>query len=381
MLNFLIIRCKLFFAFLFFSSTCLYAQLDNHLLEERFDTESTEAGSVWLKLQSYNFLRNNEYFNPIISGETLLGTQLGSTVLYKPLPQLSIEGGVFFAQDFGRDNLRAFSPIFRISYQQDSTKIIFGNLHANYAHRLIEPLYGFEQAINRRLEHGLQLIRHRPRLYSELWIDWQQIVPENKDKPEIFWVGFTSEWRFLSSKNFHLSLPLQITLRHTGGQDLSVPVLLGNELNAAVGLKAQQDFSEGLFVKKIYAEFYGLHSSEQYGGPNEIDRNGNGLYYNLGIDTKPVHLLFSLWQGDGFNATQGGDLYKSFSQRGDAFSQAERALLFVRLFRDWIIQEDLSLSLRAEPYYDFQNELLEFSFGFYITYRPLFRIGQVIQKK
>jgi hypothetical protein len=381
MLNFLKNKISLLFLAIIFLPYFAQAQLDNRLLEERIYPNSEQEGELWLKFRNYNFLRNNEYFNPIVSGETLLGSQLSSSLMYQPLPNVQIEAGIFLSRDFGGEDFSQISPLFRLTYQKDSTKIIFGNLQANYTHRLIEPMYGFERGITRRLEQGLQFIRHRPKWYSELWIDWQEGVPSSKDSPEIFWVGFVNEWTLVKKNNFSLSLPLQATIRHTGGQDLVVPILLGNELNASLGLKIHQDFSQDSFVKKLYAEVYTVFSSEQYSGPSEISRSGQGFYPNIGLNTRWFNFLGSFWQGNEFNSTQGGDLYKSFSQRGDGIFQAKRDLLFLRFFKDWVIQRDLSLSLRAEPYYDIQNELWEFNAGFYITYRPAFRLGNISRKK
>ncbi len=355
----------------------LFAQLDNQSLEEPVVLRPERVDELWLQIQNFNFLRNNEYFNPIVSGETFLGTQLSGSLLYAPSPNLQLEAGVFLLQDFGSENFRSVKPLIRLTYQKKATKMIFGNLQANYAHRLIEPLYGFEQGLARHLEQGLQFIHHRPKLYTELWVDWQQTVSAQKDRPERFWVGWVNDLTLVKSKGLTTHISTQATIFHTGGQDLIQPFALGNELNLATGIKTTQTFDSTSFFKKFYVEIYGILSAEQYSGLEEISRTGNALYTNIGLDMRLVHFLFSLWQGNGFNSTQGGDLYKSFSQREGGISQDKRTLLFFRLMKDWKIQEDFSIGLRVEPYYDVENQLWEFNAGLFMVYRPAFRIMRV----
>jgi hypothetical protein len=125
MLNFLKNKISLLFLAIIFLPYFAQAQLDNRLLEERIYPNSEQEGELWLKFRNYNFLRNNEYFNPIVSGETLLGSQLSSSLMYQPLPNVQIEAGIFLSRDFGGEDFSQISPLFRLTYQKDSSKIIF----------------------------------------------------------------------------------------------------------------------------------------------------------------------------------------------------------------------------------------------------------------
>jgi len=52
------------------------AQLDNASLKETIPVDSADAGWVKLRLSDENFLKNNEYFNPQMVGQTYFGVML-----------------------------------------------------------------------------------------------------------------------------------------------------------------------------------------------------------------------------------------------------------------------------------------------------------------
>ena len=59
------------------------------------------AGELRLSLHAFTFFKDNEYFNKIVDGYTLYGTQLNPQLVYYPTKDLRIEAGVFLWKDFG----------------------------------------------------------------------------------------------------------------------------------------------------------------------------------------------------------------------------------------------------------------------------------------
>lgn len=349
-------------------------QLDNRNFEERLSMPGEAKNSLYLHLHTLGFARNNEYFNPVVGGETLFGYQWSTSLLYYPIDNLKIEAGIFLWKDFGTSEYTQISPIFRLHYKKDSTSILFGNLRSNLAHRLTEPLYGFEQGIRRPLENGLQVIHHRPHWYADLWVDWLVRTFKGADFQEEIFGGLHLFADLIENDFFSLTLPLQLTVYHRGGQDINVNRPFTNLFNVNTGMRAEWKSQETAFVKSIAFEPGLVFSSESLDDSVSVSRQGKALYLNLYTKTKWVDLLLSFWSANEFNSFAGGEIYRSLTVREapEGKNQPFRRLLFFRLLKDFRINEDFSISARFEPVYDFELQKLETSAGLYFHYRPRF---------
>jgi len=92
------------------------------------------AGDLRISLNAFTFFKDNEYFNDIVQGYTLFGTQLNPQLVYYPTKDLRLEGGVFLWKDFGTPTLRQVRPTFRATWTHGSSQFIFGNIKANLNH-------------------------------------------------------------------------------------------------------------------------------------------------------------------------------------------------------------------------------------------------------
>jgi hypothetical protein len=350
-----------------------WAQLNNKVLEEGLSFESERKNALFLKLTNFNFVRNNEYFNDIVSGQTFFGYQLAPTLIYYPTASLRLEAGAFFWKDFGNPDYSLVAPIFSLKYFKDSLSIIFGNLEGNVQHHLIEPLYAFERTITHHLENGLQVKYNKGRFYGDLWIDWQRAIYANSPFQEEISAGLVAAVSPFKNQKFELQIPFQMSIVHRGGQDLGIAAT--NALNLTTGINLHWRNTGNRFFKQIRSENYWVYGArEVFDTLTDIlqERVGQGLYLNLSAETRLFELMLSYWYGRKFDAVQGGDLYKSYPVKPQGIFQPTRRLLFVRLFKDFKVMNELYFTLRFEPYYDFVEKRVEHAAGFYISYRPSF---------
>ena len=89
--------------------------------------------------------------------------------------------------------------------------------------------------------------------------------------------------------------------------------------------------------------------------------------------------MLSYWQGSRFIAPLGGDLFQSASRTvsNPDYLDRQRKILLVRLLRDFRIADAAALTVRVEPLYDFNAQLLDFSFGVYLNFRQEWLLGNV----
>ena len=243
-------------------------------------------------------------------------------------------------------------------------------------HRLIEPLLNFERVILNRQETGLQYIKHKKNTFFDTWIDWQKMIYKGSDFKEEFFAGVSWNKKIITKSNFELSIPFQLTFQHQGGQTTKDTGQVVTNFNTAIGIESEWRMRG--FFQKIRLQNYvvGYQQNSNY---NQYFKNGFGFYLNLTAETKVVNLMLSYWKSVGYLSDAGGDLYQSVGRtfRYGNYIEKERNILIIRMMKDWKILDNLFLTARFEPYFDFNNKAFEHSESLFLSYRQRFGLGKV----
>lgn len=149
----------------FFSLQPAFGQLNNAMFEDRLEVVESDSAKLFAGLNLLGFSKNNEYFDTIIEGYTLLGYQINPFVSYHLAKNIRLDAGAYFQKDFGNQDFSTIAPTLSLKIQKKPFRLIFGNLEGSLNHRLIEPLYDFERVINSRLEPVYSFRRSRT-IYS-----------------------------------------------------------------------------------------------------------------------------------------------------------------------------------------------------------------------
>jgi hypothetical protein len=401
----------------FFSSfllICLsfpgFAQLDNTCFKDSIRLVAADKNKLFLGFQSFSFLKNNEYFNPIADGYTLFGYQVQPTLFYQPSEKVVLQGGIFIRKDFGSPEFTQVEPVFSVKFKTDSLTVIFGNLQGHLNHRLIEPLFDFERVIQNRQEGGFQLLYHKPRFYGDLWIDWLRAITPASTFQERISVGFSSTFRLFRKEKLTVELPVQLQIFHQGGQIGTAVGPNTNWSNGAAGLSLAQQVHEKGFIRSFRLDNYlAVYYNFSEAGINPVFFEGFGLYFNALLRTRWFDVMGSYWSGYNFRALQGGSLYQSVKEPGiyvppekDTLQvrrprnprvryfpdnyvppppgpavQGDRELVIIRIMRDFKILPNLYITLRLEPFWTGGSRKMDFSHGFYVHYRQNFLLKTI----
>lgn len=360
-----------------------YGQLNNEALLLKMPVKSENANNIRIGVHAFGFSKNNEYFNPIADGYTLFGYHLLPRLSYYPSAAVRIDAGAFLWKDFGSSGYQDFQPTFTVKWQRENWAFVFGTLEGNLSHGYVEPLYDFERVINDRLENGLQFLLNTNRVKMDAWIDWSKMIYRGDPFREEVAGGISSAIRLLNrpghtiGDTLRLSLPVQFTAQHKGGQIDSSPLPLLTVVNVAVGLELEKQLPHRI-LHRVYTKNYLLGFSD-YSHTFELPfTKGGGVYLNAGIDTKYQDVMLSYWRGDGYITELGGRLFQSASStyKNPDYVQEDRHLLILRLMKDIEILEDMHLTLRFEPVLDLDRPRLEFSNALYLTFDTDFFVGK-----
>lgn len=379
------LRSLSFFAFLSIwgCSFQAFAQLDNSSLAPAPpDLSSLGKRQVSIQLEHLNFLRNNEYFLPISDGYTLFGYQLMPKAVYNVNDQLYLEGGLFLRKDYGKSGFKEVEPLFTARYKTGKHEILLGNLDGGFAHKLIEPLYNFENQLIQRLESGNQWKYKGKVTQLDAWVDWRYMIYDYSPTQEEVWGGLSGSSMLLKSKTdssdqkpkgVEIRLPFQFTGYHKGGQIDTARLPLTTYFNGAIGLEldwflASNPVFEKFSLKPYYLGFVDWSQKKQL-----PFTSGKAIYLNASVKTHWVELMVSYWNGSDFTTWTGGKLYRSVSSsiKKPGYVERERELLIFRILQDVRISSELPIyiSARLEPYLDLRAKSWEFSHGLYLSYR------------
>jgi len=356
--------------FFFLSLPGYFSQLDNSSLFFNTSVDTSREKMLFVKIQNLNFMKNNEYSNVMFDGYTLFGYQFNPQLGYQMSKNLSIEGGVFFNKDFGNNSFTQVIPTFSLRYYKKDFKMVFGNLDGSLNHQLVEPLYNFERVITNRLENGVQFTLNKKYFDFDVWIDWLKMIYRSSSDQEKIMSGINVNALKFKNEQWEFRMPLQGTVIHYGGQIDTVQNGSQSDYCSATGIVVTRKTKSGI-IKDVYLDArYVLRSNNYFSGATVIQNWGDGFLGNIGIKgTYQTDLLLSYWYGDSFYNELGGDLYSSVSRTVayPYYQERIRELAILRLTKKIDLAKGVKLTLRVEPYYDFRDADLEYSYGFYIS--------------
>ena len=346
---------------------------------DRASKRQITTGDLRLSVHAFTFFKDNEYFNDIVEGYTLFGTQLNPQLVYYPVANLRLEGGVFLWKDFGTPQLRQVRPTFRATWRVKNHQFILGNILPNLNHQYIEPLFDFERVMLKPLEEGVQYRYTGSRLFLDVWVDWLKQEYPGVAYQEQIAGGLSSRYRLTSNQSpVSISIPFQFTARHHGGQIDTLHAPIQTLFNYATGV-VTKSYIGGRIFQAVRLDAYGLLYDDHSFTYRLPFQRGRALYLNGTLETRYADLMLSYWQGHQFYAPFGGPYYQSIASRygTPGYTEADRRLLYLRLLRDFRISDAAALTVRVEPVYDFNRSLLDFSFGVYLNFRQEWLLGNV----
>ena len=341
--------------------------------------ETANAGDLRLAISAFTFFKDNEYFNKIVDGYTLSGTQLNPQFVYYPTKDLRLEAGVFLWKDFGNPTLQQVRPTYRATWTVKNHQFIFGNIRPHLNHNYIEPLFNFERVMLKPLEEGVQYCYLNDRLFVDVWVDWQRQQYRFSNFQEEITGGLSSSYHLTGRQNlWQVVVPFQFTAMHHGGQIDTLNKPLQTLFNEAVGLEARRSMGTSIKALRLNAYALGFQDHSFTAGQFPF-KNGTALYLNGTIETKYGDAMLSYFEGEHFIAPLGGDLYQGFSRTvsDPTYTETVRRVLLLRLLRDFRISDAATLTVRVEPVYDFRGRKTDFSFGFYLNFRQEWLLGNV----
>ncbi len=353
-----------------------FAQLDEIGRRYYPEFDTTANSDLLFRLESNNFLKNNEYFGNYVEGYTLIGFSLQPSLIYYAGERFRLKAGVHLTQFFGTSGFADIIPV--VSAHLKATKrldIIMGALNGDVNHNLIEPMFNPEYQYLRPVETGVQFLYNSSRFTMDTWIDWEQFITWGDTIPEKFTAGFSSNTNITNSgSKWEVSIPVQLLAFHQSGQISDYNNLSYSLINTLVGVKLSGGL-ETEFVNKIWfnASYLGY---QELSGPFGLDfDSGFAIYPVAGVNYKYGQFMMGYWYADNYFALKGNPIFQSVSNYKEGFYSRHRNVGTIKLDFTRTYFKGLSFNANFAAYYDFPVSQFDYSYGVSIIYTPNFKIA------
>lgn len=315
--------------------------------------DSSAAGNLSLRFRNINFVRNNEYSNPIIEGYTLIGYFIQPELVYSPSEKVTLQLGAHLLQYSGTNKFNLIKPVFSTSYSFSGNLVFtMGTLQGSDRHRMFDPHFNSERLYNSFSEDGFELWFSNENFFNDAWISWENFIFKGDNEREIFTAGESFSYKSGKiSDLFTLEVPLQVQFRHYGGQISNYPEHVETYFNLATGTKLSFDITGGKLGQAGAEGLFFMNRTLTENAPSGIN-NGHGAWLKLFYENKFGGLDAGFWQSSDFYAPQGNFIFSSVSDIRKNLIIDDRKLITCSAHLKLVHKSFLEFFLGFDGFYD-----------------------------
>jgi hypothetical protein len=334
------------------------------------------AGDLSLQLKSISFVKNNEYFNPVTEGYTMLGFFLQPQLVYTPAEKISLRAGIHLLKYYGTAKFSQVRPVFSASLNlTENTVLRIGTLDGSEKHRLFDPHFNSERLYNAYAEDGFQLKTDNNRLFNDTWLSWENYIFKGDTTREIFIFGESFSYKFSPiADNILIEVPVQVQFKHFGGQISNYPEHVETFFNFAGGLRINIDIA-GRKYGQAGIEYLQFMNNELNGESQSGIANGQASWLRFHYTYKAITFGAAYWKSHDFYAPDGNAIYSSVSDYKGNVIIHDRKIITNNLSLKFLPESYFELFLGLDTYYDINLKRLDNSITLHLNFDKLIRLA------
>lgn len=348
------------FLFLICCATTLTAQENESLVESN--------GKVFLDLKNISFIKNNEYFNPIVEGYTLIGSFLRPVITYAPSEKFEISAGmhqqIYSGEPFSIKPQLLLSTRWKVT--RNST-LTLGAFDGGNKHRMFDPHFDSERIYTSYTENGASFVTETGKLFSDLWLNWENFIFRGDTVREVFTAGESFSYKCDFIDGFiSLNIPVQLKFKHFGGQISNYNGHVLTFLNIAGG--ARLNFNIGAKAGVPGVEYLHFVYRELTGKGDMGITEGNASWLRLHYSYRSLYIGSYFWFSHNFYAPDGNQIYGSVSDYQPGYIISRRKIWTGAVYLNLFPHELFEFMLGFEGYYDFNLKRMDTAIALHINF-------------
>lgn len=351
----------------------IYSQDFNSSFYTDIEIDRNDSTKIFLSIENTNFFKNDEYFGNLSSGLTYIGTFIRPEIVYQPYPKVRISAGLHLLKYSGLEILSQALPVFSFQYTPvTDVHFIMGSLNGGLNHRIVEPMYAFEENLINNLENGLQILVNKKKIELDVWLNWEKFILKTSNSQESILGGVNLNYFLLGNKDIsNLTVNFQNIITHKGGQFDDGAEKLQTIVNTASGFRYTKVLKSN-FVNSLGVESHFLTYNDPSPSPQYAYTMGYSTYSSVFLNSKFIGLKLGYWSGEYYVSSKGSPLFMSVSEKYSSYLLDRTELITAKLAFKKELYKDITFEARFESYMDIQQRQLEFSYSFYLIFNTDF---------
>lgn len=329
-------------------------------------------GDLSLRIKSVSFIEDNEYFNPVVEGYTLLGFFLQPELIYTPSEKVSLHAGAHILKYYGTEKFSQIRPVFSTTlYFSEKTSLTLGTLSGPDKHQFLDPHFYSERFYNKYVEDGLQLSHLDDHFFTDTWISWENFIFKGDSTREQFTFG--ESFRYTSSliaDFMRIEVPVQLQLKHRGGQISDYPEQTVSFVNLAAGLRMNFDLA-GKRYGQVGIEYLQFLNSLTPGDSISGLTQGNASWLRLHYLYKSIRFETGYWHGHNFYAPNGNPIYSSVSDYQPGLVIHDRRIINSSASVKFLPASSIELYLGVDLFYDVDLSRIDQAYTLHLNFDKL----------
>ena len=329
-----------------------YSQVPDPFFRQENFASTFDSGALTLHLNSTAFFRNNEYFNPLYKGYTLIGIHLTPVLEWKADQHVSFFGGFHVLKFSGQEQIKKILPVISLQTNlNDRLSLMAGTIRGAGEHRLPEALYGTERNLNEVIEDGIQIRYISSVCFSDVWLQWDRYLERYEDNYEQLTFGYSGWFTgHISHGSQEIRFPVYILATHRGGQidtsHLPIQTLFHFGGGAYVSF-----ITEYAYIQKFTLGCTAIRFSDVSPTSQLPMKNGYAVFPSFTLSGSGIEWENGFWVAKDYYAPKGDPIFWSWAFDNDQYQQNRRMVISRLLIRKQISPR-LVIGLRGDFFYD-----------------------------
>jgi hypothetical protein len=347
----------------------------NNIFGQSVGDIKPQSGDLSLRIKSISFIENNEYYNPIVEGYTLLGFFFQPELVYTPSGKVSLRAGTHILKYYGTEKLSQIRPVFSTAlYFSEKTSLTLGTLSGSDKHFFFDPHFYSERLYNEYVEDGIQLSHINDHIFTDSWISWENYIFKGDSTREQFTLG--ESFRYTSSPiaNFiRIEVPVQLQLKHRGGQISDYPGEVESIINIAAGMRINFDLDQKR-LGQVGVEYLQFLNKLQEGDTISGISEGKASWIRLHYSYKAFNFETGYWHGNDFYAPNGNPIFGSVSNYQPDLVIHDRRIINSGMHLKFFPASSLELFFGVDLYYDIDLKRIDQTYALHLNFDKLINL-------
>ena len=332
-------------------------------------------GDLSLRIKTISFIENNEFYNPIVEGYTLLGFFLQPELIYTPSNKVVLQAGAHVLKYFGTEQFSQIRPVFSTTlYFSEKTSLTLGTLSGPDKHHFFDPHFYSERLYNEYVEDGIQLTHVNDHIFTDTWISWENYIFKGDSTREQFTFGESFRYNSSPIADFiGIEVPVQLQLKHRGGQITDYPQQVESFINIAAGLRVNFDLAEKR-LGQLGIEYLQFVNKLREGDTISGISHGNASWLRLHYSYKALRFETGYWNAHDFYAPNGNPIYGCISDYQPGVVIHNRRIINNSFSLKILPASSLELYFGIDLFYDIDLKRLDQAYTLHLNFDKIINV-------